>query len=461
MNTNYPSYKPASFKGLIGISRADITPPVGIYSRNWGAAKHDVAKGIHRPLILTCITFQSSPQEKPLVLMGADLGWWRNMDDELLFRTKLVAALGIEFEHLMFCLSHTHAGPVLSREESSKPGGEYILSYLDELFHIAVNTCTNAIASAVPSILTWHSGTCSLATNRDLPDAAHNRFVVGFNAEAPADNTLLVGRITDAQNRITGVIINYACHPTTLAWENHFISPDYIGAMREVVESETQAPCLFLQGASGELSPAEQYTGDTTVADKHGRQLGYAVMATLEEMLTAGKELSFSGVVESGAPLAVWKQTTIQPADKIVAQMISIRFNLKPLPSLAEIEQQIKDCEDRVMKERLVRKRSIRKALGDGHTAQIPLWLWRLGDSFLIGQPNEAYSQFQKELRRKLSPKAVAVMNLVNGSMGYLPPLDCYDKDIYQEWQSPFASGSLEQLITVAKNVAEEINSSD
>jgi hypothetical protein len=141
--------------------------------------------------------------------------------------------------------------------------------------------------------------------------------------------------------------------------------------------------------------------------------------------------------------------------------MTEVPFNLKPLPSLAEIEQQYNDCEDRVVRERLGRKRSIRKAIGDGEVAWIPLWLWRIGDSFLIGQPNEAYSEFQKELRKQLSPKAAAVMNIVNGAVGYLPPHDLYDKDIYQEWQTPFASGSLELLTKTAVKVAEEIFKAD
>ena len=38
---------------LIGVSRADVTPPVGIYHRMWGAAKHDKATGVHRPLTIT------------------------------------------------------------------------------------------------------------------------------------------------------------------------------------------------------------------------------------------------------------------------------------------------------------------------------------------------------------------------------------------------------------------------
>src|SRR5215467_512119 len=33
-----------------GHARADVTPPVGIYHRLWGAARHDQASGVHRRL---------------------------------------------------------------------------------------------------------------------------------------------------------------------------------------------------------------------------------------------------------------------------------------------------------------------------------------------------------------------------------------------------------------------------
>jgi hypothetical protein len=454
---SYEAFKHSSFGGLIGVAQVDITPPPGIYSRNWGAAKQDVAEGIHQPLVLTCMTFQSSLQEKPLVLIAADLGGWKNSTDERIFRNKLLTALDIKEQQLMVCLSHTHAGPIFSRDYADKPGGEYMESYLNHLQESAIMASRSALSSAVAAVLTWHYGTCKLATNRDLPDAGNNRFVVGFNPEKSADSTLLVGRITDEQNRINGTIVNYACHPTTLAWENRLISPDYVGAMRGLVESNTHAPCLFLQGASGELSPAEQYIGDTGIAEKNGRQLGYAVMATLESMLPPNMQLSFNGIIESGAPLAVWKQTPYQPPTQLSAKMVDVPFNLKPLPSLQEIEQQYQDCEDRVMKERLLRKRGVRMSVGDGEVSQVPLWVWQLGDSFVVGQPNEAYSEFQEQLRGRLSPKAVAVMNLVNGGVGYLPPRGLYGKEIYQEWQTPFAAGSLELLIESAIQATREL----
>lgn len=269
---SYHTFKHSSFTGLIGVAQMDITPPIGIYSRNWGAAKYDVAEGIHQPLMLTCMTFQSSPEAKPLVLIAADLGGWKNSEDELKLRSQILKALAIGPSQLMFCVSHTHSGPSLSRNDHTKPGGELIDIYLRHLQKSAIRTAWNARSSAVPAVLTWHYGSCKLATNRDLADKDNNRFVVGFNPEKSADDTLLVGRITDEQNCIIGTIVNYACHPTTLAWDNRLISPDYVGSMRELVESNTKAPCLFLQGASGELSPAEQYMGDTEIAEKNGRQ---------------------------------------------------------------------------------------------------------------------------------------------------------------------------------------------
>src|SRR5438552_18940082 len=41
-----------------GIARGDVTPPVGIYHRMWGAATHERATGVHRPLTATTIAFQ-------------------------------------------------------------------------------------------------------------------------------------------------------------------------------------------------------------------------------------------------------------------------------------------------------------------------------------------------------------------------------------------------------------------
>jgi hypothetical protein len=39
------------------LAHADITPPTNIYHRMWGAAKHEQATGVHRPLRATVAVF--------------------------------------------------------------------------------------------------------------------------------------------------------------------------------------------------------------------------------------------------------------------------------------------------------------------------------------------------------------------------------------------------------------------
>jgi hypothetical protein len=61
------------------------------------------------------------------------------------------------------------------------------------------------------------------------------RIAIGTSAASTniaVDDTLLVGRIVDSSGQHSATIVNYACHPTTLAVENDLISPDYLGALR-------------------------------------------------------------------------------------------------------------------------------------------------------------------------------------------------------------------------------------
>src|SRR4029078_12550107 len=68
------------------IARCDVTPPVGIYHRMWGAATHERASGVHRPLTATALVFQthSTPDgpESGQVVVAVDhcLLWAREMD---------------------------------------------------------------------------------------------------------------------------------------------------------------------------------------------------------------------------------------------------------------------------------------------------------------------------------------------------------------------------------------------
>lgn len=436
----------SALSARIGISRVDITPPVGIYARNWGAAQHDVASSIHRPLTLTAVTLSDSVDEERLVLIDADLGWWKTPQAFKRVQSRLLQSTGLNAKCLIFALSHTHAGPPLMEPDASLPGSALVEPWMDEMISSAERAIQSALSSAGEAILEWHTGRCSLAAYRDLPDPqpGSRRFICGFNPAGRADDTLVVGRVSDVNGRILATLVNYACHPTTLAWDNRSISPDYIGAMRETMEQATGAPALFLQGASGELAPREQYVGDPRIADRHGRQLAYAALSTLSDMEPAGHALVYERTVESGAPLAVWAPRPRRLDASLGALQVTAELPVKDWPSGDEFERQRSECSDRALEERLRRKRDIRRALGDGRTYQLPIVAWRMGEAVLVSCCCEAYSILQQELRRRFEGRSVICVNLVNGSMGYLPPRELYDCDLYQVWQTPFDRGSLE-----------------
>jgi hypothetical protein len=445
------TYSHPGFRGLIGVARADITPPVGIYARNWGAAAQDVAEGIHRPLEVKVLTLQSS-DSAPLILASLDLGWWKTSAAEWLVRGVLMEELGMDESRVLVNLSHTHAGPIVCPEDADLPGGEFIAPYLQQVRAALLRATQNALNAAQRGVLEWSTGWCDLARDRDLPDPQKPRIVCGFNPDADSDGTLLVGRVCNENQKTLAVLTNYACHPTTLAWQNSLISPDWCGAFHELVEKHTDAVSIFLQGASGQLQPKEAFVGDLEIAEAHGRQLGYAVLSVLEGMLPPCKQLEYSGTIESGAPLAMWERVEYSPSQTLSAQQVVVDLPLKDLPSVEEIERELNACQDRTMRERLTRKLRVRELVGNGKSCPLTVWLWQVGDTIFVAHREESYSHLQTELRRRFAGKTIVVMNLTNGSCGYLPPQALYEEDVYQVWQSPYERGGLEKVIEETTN---------
>ena len=100
---------------------------------------------------------------------------------------------------------------------------------------------------------------------------------------------------------------------------------------------------------------------------------------------------------------------------------------VKAWPAADELERQRLACTDRALEERLRRRRDIRRGIGDGDSYQITIYAWRIGDAVLVGSCCEPYSFLQQELRHRFADSTLICMNLINGSIGYLPPAALYD----------------------------------
>lgn len=465
MSQKAPTLQVDPFEGEaeIGFARRDITPPFGIYGRMWGASSHDKSEGTHKALYVTAMAFRDANENTPAVLVGIDAASLGDLAgrEGLEIRSAVLRALGIPSSHLMLACSHTHSSPWAARSRGHMPGGELIEPYISMVISAIITACQEAINSMAKSVITFAKGSCSLASNRDMLDPHDtSRYLTGFNPQIPADDTVMVGRVVRIKDqKIMGTLVNYACHPTTLGWDNRLISPDYVGTMREIIESATEfAPVLFLQGASGELGPAHQYVGDANVADHHGKQLGFAALAALAGMNAPGKRLEFIRAVESGAPLGYWEPVSYQvPKDfSIYAEEISLPT--KPWPTIEELERAISSESDSFARERLFRKKAIAALMGAGSGIALTSYGWRIGKILFVGAQCEVYSVWQTTLRERYQDYGVVAITCVDyEAVGYVVPDELHDLNLYQAWQPPFGKGVMQALLAGSQRVLDKV----
>ena len=463
-----------------GLARADITPSPGILHRLWGAARHTQATGVHRPLCADVMAFEAVDGTSDSPLIRAHLDWGglsvRGYED---LAQAMSEAAGVPAERIVLACSHTHAAGWWAEPNppESVPGGEMIAAFHEQMKAHLTDACRRALDSVQEAVMTYAPGRCSLAANRDCWDETYGAHVCGLNPDVAADDTVWAARVATPSGKRLATLVNYACHPTTLAWENTLVSPDYPGAMRETVARASGAPCVFVLGACGDLCPRDGYTGHTAVADRNGRQVGYAALSALETIGPPATDFEYQGPVVSGATLGTWAHVPQTEARRAQAARFSVDpltvdLPYKPLPDrealAADLETwlaaqreadargdivEARDCGARA--ERARRWLNRMGMLPEGDTFPFRVSIHRMGDAVWVAFGGEPYHWIQVELRRRF-PDLVVIVTPMAGPLqtGYLLREDAYGKGLYQEEPSALAKGCLE---TLADAIAERI----
>ena len=434
---------------VFGVAETDITPPVGISSNPWGKSSSALSTGVHRPLTATAVALLG---ERTRFLVGLDIGWIGCHEcDVVNFRGRVVRELGIEIDDLLVNLSQTHKGPPFCIHEALREGKEFVPAFIEKTISSVIEICRKAQESAREVDITWGYGKCSLGTVRDLP--VGDQIVVGFNPELEPDDTLVVGRVTDRAGRAVATLVNYGCHPTSVGWGSSLISPDYVGKAREIVESATGAPMLFLLGACGNVAPKIQYAADVSVADKNGEILGYSTLATLSGMLPPATEYRFTEVITSGSNLGGWDPVSIEPNSQISSKKVLAKLRHKELLN----EEQMRErwapltATESFLNFRIRKQFEMRidYVQGDG-TVLHPIWFWRLGDAVVVAHCGEAYLEMARELRRRNPGLMLLFLDMTNGpGYIYVPTQIAYEQNTYQSQQSLLAPGGFEEMLEI------------
>ena len=384
-----------------GVARRDVTPPVGIYSRSWGAATHDVAEGVHRPLTATAGVFAPLGGDGPtLALVALDAGWFPYGPDERALREAIMERSGLGEAEVLVQLSHTHAGANTNSQIESRPGSELIAPYLESADRAGLRRGGRGARHGDGGFRHVRAGPLQPRGEPGLLGRRRGAVRVRLQPGAAQRTTRSWSRAsrTRAAGRSQRSSTTPATRPRSRG-RTGLLSPDYVGAAREVLEAAFEAPALFLQGASGELAPRDDYVGDPAVADRNGRQLGHAAAAAIEALPPPGTRFVYTGIVASGANLGTWEYRPCDAAQLVEAcrlEAVATGVELERKKDIGVVESLSSSAPDSPQeREKAMRRELLRLALGDGPVHRMPIWAWRLGEALLLAVPNEPYSVFQ------------------------------------------------------------------
>jgi len=395
-------------------AQVDITPPVGAELCGY-SARPTGAVGIHDPLFARALVLEEGDTRAALVT--ADLiGWDAVLVGEIRRR---VQAQGImPGGNVMLTATHTHAGPMiscLSRMGTADP--EYVERLAGEVTRLIIE----AAGRLSPVRVGWGVGQAVIGINRR--QFSNGKVIIGTNPQGPVDPDVGVLVLRGQDGAPLAMLINHACHGTTMGPENCLVSADWPGAaVREVAEAVPGAVVMLANGCCGDLNP-EPRGENFALVQVHGETVARAVLAALGEAKYA----------EAG--LRVHSEPVTIP--------------LQPLPPLEEAEGIYADClanlrqaegGDDLGAKRLARgmyqwAADLLRHAQAGTQPDPPsseVMALGLGEVALVGLPGEPFVEYGLDLKRRSPFPCTMVLGYANRLIGYLPTPQAFSEGGYE-----------------------------
>lgn len=401
-----------------GVGRSISSPPLGTFLAGY-ANPFRVCKRVRDPLNVTVLVLDDS--QGRVALVTADL---LAVHEEIAARLRnaVADAAKLNPESVLVACSHSHCAPVASVNEAANAAQH---AYVDKLINWTKEAATSAVTSMHPVTLTAGRGQATIAVNR-REMRPNGKVVIGVNPDGPCDQELIAVQLTRGEGQVLATLINYACHPTTISPRHRFATAAWPGAMREIVEPETGAPVLFLQGATADLNPTHPWgRGEVEAMARLGREVGQEVLNLLPSLRPM-----------SGAPVRVAREEVQLP---LVAEMAS--DGRTPLDALGALKQQthvpkwlIQYLLDRCY------PWTPRVRDGEGSAKFVPLCVqaMRIGDIGLVGWGAEVFTELGLEVKEASPASMTLFVGYCDGMIGYVTTEQAHSEGGYEVEMSPY-----------------------
>jgi neutral ceramidase len=385
-------------------------------------------------------------------------------------RNAIAEMTGIPLSHIRISYTHTHSGPILDRGWSPWMGAgrEMVASYGQSLPDRIAGAAWAAVNALRPARIAGGAGQCRINVNRRFQRPGDGAVVVGRNWEGPVDHEVQVLRIDGPDRQPLAAVVNYACHPIIVGPDCDRITPDFPGVVKQVVEQATGAPCLFLQGAAGNLGPVRGVArGGLGEFKRLGAVLGHEASRVWWEIETEPHRERYTGTLESGAPLAMYDDVPVATGGTTIrVGTRPMHLPLKELPPpealAAEYEAHVArlaelrasgDDDAAIRWETMGAKRTAMRAqlstqLQDQTHRTLEAQAFAIGDEIaLVAMPGEPFAEIGMGVKRASPFRHTLFSGYSNVGWAYIPTADAYPLGGYEVEITPFEPSAADQIV--------------
>lgn len=422
-----------------GTARVEITPAEPVFLAGYAARNHPAEGAVH-PLWAKALALADQEGNRVVIVTIDLIGITPQVADAVF--SLVGSRTGLKREHILFNVSHTHAGPVVlgcadvahrMNEEETAAAERFRQQLIGKLAQVIEQAC----GRTEPARLYFGQGEAPVAVNRRKPQ--EGRVLLAPHAEGPVERHVPVLVVKGAEERLQAVLFGYACHNTTLGGDFYQYCGDYAGfAQAELEAAHPGTQAMFVIGCGADANPHPR--GTLEHAQQHGRTLAEAV-----DRVLAGD---------------------LQPVEgRLAVAMETVDLPLVDPPPKAEIEAWSRS--DNEFRRRLAAKLLAELGeQGELRTAYpCPIHVVQFGnDLTVVAIGGEVVVDYALRLRRELGLPRLWIAGYSNDVFSYVPSERVlaeggYEPDfsmMYFGFHGPYKPG-LEQAIvdTVKKLVAQ------
>jgi len=416
--------------------KAEFTPEPGTRFGRLGV-NILIAEGKNWPLYARLALFDDG--NKRSAICTFDLGIFLGpVADQL--RKALSEGTGTKPENIMVTATHTHNGPASWPWMPEDEGYVFVDALAEKVLTMGAKAAENLKPVTLKTTSIDAPGWC--LNRRPKYRGKDGRVYVGthgpregenfLSMEGPEDNQLLSLVAYDKNSNVIGGLTNFACHPTNM-YAVALFSADFPGPMCSHLEQKLGGTFLFLNGACGNLAPAQNGEDNCEI-------MGNGLAAKVIESLEKGNNVE-DGPIRVAAEILSIPQR--QATRHLVETATKYLENPDAFPGPSAFAQSMYDCDyhfyhgsenisqwlahDTIGMWEWQRRVGARELVED-----FEIQLISIGDFAMVGIPAELFCEFGLEIKKKSPVPNTFVAELANGWAGYIPTEEAFKHGGYE-----------------------------